>query len=590
MGREVRYVPARLHVGNQTKHAAKSKRLLNPGRFDFAFKTTRLVVRLIYVQNAANNVKASCGTSRSEEAYMKKFNTTGACFPDRHYMVQLGGRLAQMKQLVDDENYFVINRARQYGKTTLLKALEKYLRNQYYVVSLDFQMFGQKSFEDEVIFSRSFAKMFVKKMKSGQQHSSRVQDILAELLQQAYSSELFLLLDLFLKLSELCSASDKPIVLMIDETDSASNNQVFIDFLSQIRGYYLNRDAEPAFQSVILAGVYDIKNLKRKIRPEGEHGTNSPWNIAAQYKIKMEFSSEDIAGMLAAYENDHHTGMDINEMAGLLYDYTCGYPFLVSRLCQIMDETSAPWTREGFLDAERQLAVEGNTLFESLINKLDMYEELWGMLHRLLFNGRKISYNLDDSTLSLANMFGFIKNIDGSVAIANRIFETRLYNYFLTSDEMKQSDLYQVSVSDKNQFVLHGKLNMRLILEKFVLHFNEFYGNSSDKFKEEYGRKHFLLYLRPIINGTGNYYVEAQTRDDKRTDIIVDYCGEQYIVELKIWRGQEYNQQGEQQLADYLDAYGKDIGYLLSFSFNKNKVAGVREVQMGSKTIVEAVV
>lgn len=106
-------------------------------------------------------------------------------------------------------------------------------------------------------------------MKSGQQHSSRVQDILAELLQQAYSSELFLLLDLFLKLSELCSASDKPIVLMIDETDSASNNQVFIDFLSQIRGYYLNRDAEPAFQSVILAGVYDIKNLKRKIRPEG---------------------------------------------------------------------------------------------------------------------------------------------------------------------------------------------------------------------------------------------------------------------------------------------------------------------------------
>ena len=131
---------------------------------------------------------------------------------------------------------------------------------------------------------------------------------------------------------------------------------------------------------------------------------------------------------------------------------------------------------------------------------------------------------------------------------------------------------------------------MRLILEKFVLHFNELYGNSSDKFKEEYGRKHFLLYLRPIINGTGNYYVEAQTRDDKRTDIIVDYCGEQYIVELKIWRGQEYNQQGEQQLADYLDAYGRIIGYLLSFSFNKNKVAGVREVQMGSKTIVEAVV
>ena len=41
--------------------------------------------------------------------------------------------------------------------------------------------------------------------------------------------------------------------------------------------------------------------------------------------------------------------------------------------------------------------------------------------------------------------------------------------------------------------------------------------------------------LKPIINGTGNYYLEAQTRDERRTDVIVDYLGEQFIVELKIW-------------------------------------------------------
>lgn len=27
-----------------------------------------------------------------------------------------------------------------------------------------------------------------------------------------------------------------------------------------------------------------------------------------------------------------------------------------------------------------------------------------------------------------------------------------------------------------------------------------------------YGRKFFLLYLKPIINGAGNYYIEAQTK------------------------------------------------------------------------------
>lgn len=54
-------------------------------------------------------------------------------------------------------------------------------------------------------------------------------------------------------------------------------------------------------------------------------------------------------------------------------------------------------------------------------------------------------------------------------------------------------------------------------------------------------RKLFLLYIRPIINDTGNYYIEAQTRDQRRTYVIVDYLGNQYIIELKIWHGDEYN-------------------------------------------------
>lgn len=88
---------------------------------------------------------------------------------------------------------------------------------------------------------------------------------------------------------------------------------------------------------------------------------------------------------------------------------------------------------------------------------------------------------------------------------------------------------------------------------------------------ENYGRKFFLLYLKPIINGTGNYYIEAQTRDASRTDVIVDYLGEQFVVELKIWRGNEYHERGKKQFADYLDYYHLDKGYLLSFNFNKKR-------------------
>lgn len=102
--------------------------------------------------------------------------------------------------------------------------------------------------------------------------------------------------------------------------------------------------------------------------------------------------------------------------------------------------------------------------------------------------------------------------------------------------------------------------------------------------------KYFLLYLRPIINGTGNYYIEAETREQKRTDVVVDYRGEQYIIEMKIWHGQEYNTRGEKQLAEYLDAYHVNQGYMISFNFNQNKEIGVHEILIDDKKIIEAVV
>lgn len=143
---------------------------------------------------------------------------------------------------------------------------------------------------------------------------------------------------------------------------------------------------------MILAGVYDIKNLKRKLRPEEGHRYNSPWNIAADFSIEMSFSESEIAGMLQEYENDHHTGMNISKMSELLYAYTAGYPFLVSRICQLMDERvqdeyenlKLVWTENGFNEAIRILLAEKNPLFESLVRKICDYPELSAMLKTLL--------------------------------------------------------------------------------------------------------------------------------------------------------------------------------------------------------------
>ena len=227
--------------------------------------------------------------------------------------------------------------------------------------------------------------------------------------------------------------------------------------------------------------------------------------------------------------------------------------------------------------------------FKNILNKLFDYPKLRNLLYALLFMGKSIPYNPLEPSTEIAEILGFVKNIDGNVVVANRIFESLLYNLFL-AEESIESKIYDVGSQEKNQFIINGHLNMRLVLEKFVLHFNEIYGGSKDSFLEETGRRYFLLYLKPIINGSGNYYIEAETRNRERTDIIVDYHGEQFIIEMKLWRGNAYHIRGEEQLCEYLDYYHTDQGYMISFCFNKDKKIGVYEIELQDKKLIEAIV
>lgn len=531
----------------------------------------------------------------------KVFNVTGDCKPKLHYMVDISGRLEEIAHLVERGEYFTINRARQYGKTTTLRALKLVLDQRYLVVSLDFQKIGDTKFRNENVFSIAFARLFLRAIR-GDEHESAQMAEAVEALSNALNShsDSLELLELFEYLSDICLVSARPVVLMIDEVDSAANNQVFLDFLAQLRAYYIDRDVTPTFQSVILAGVYDVKNLKRRLRADGDHKMNSPWNIAADFHVEMSFSARDISSMVRQYDEDYHTGMDVEKISEYLYEYTSGYPFLVSRLCWIIDERvvgskgfpdkRAAWTRKGVLEAVKILLSEKNTLFETLINKLTEYPDLREMLHAILFSGDRISFSYDNYTIDLAAMLGFVRNEQGTMVVANRLFETRLYNYFLSEEEVG-SRIFTAGAMGKNQFIQNGILNMDLVLRKFMVCWEELYCSADEKFIEDNGRKFFLLFLKPIINGAGNYYIESRTRDNRRTDVIVDYHGMQYVVEIKIWRGNEYNRRGEKQLMEYMDAYHVQKGYLLSFNFNKRKVTGANEIRLGdSRTILEVVV
>ncbi|MCI9338702.1 MAG: 9-O-acetyl-N-acetylneuraminate esterase [Lachnospiraceae bacterium] len=523
------------------------------------------------------------------------FNTEGQCDPTMHYMVRLDDRVKEIKRrFIDPGKYFVINRGRQYGKTTTLYALEEYLRDSYIVVSMDFQEISTAEYRDEFTFTKVFLRLFIEALQESGLDTNRLEQAAA-----AGENRQMTLGETFGLLSRFCGESPRPVVLMADEVDHGGNYQVFLDFLALLRSYYLKRKKKPTFHSVILAGVYDIKNLKLKIRPEEEHQYNSPWNIAAEFNVEMDLSSAEIQNMLEEYEADHRTGMDTVAVAEEIYQYTSGYPYLVSAICKRLDECLSEregyvakgnrWSKIGIGEAVADILKTKTPLFDSMVRQLDMYPELKELLEQILYEGRRIPFSLGIKSVSLGTMFGFLKEKDGQVAVANRIFEMYLLNLFMSAESV-QSDAFKQGQSDINQFIRNGRLDMDRVLEKFVDYFQEIYADNDEKFIEKYGRKFFLLYLKPIINGTGHYYLEAQTRDAGRTDVVVDYRGEQFVVEMKIWRGNEYNERGERQLVEYLDYFRQKKGYMLSFNFNRKKESGIKTIQLGDKMLVEAVV
>ncbi|MBR1628416.1 MAG: AAA-like domain-containing protein, partial [Lachnospiraceae bacterium] len=493
---------------------------------------------------------------------MKKFNTAAVCIPSKHYMVNISDKVEMIKQMVDEGDYFTINRARQYGKTTTLNELRKALEEEYTVLDLSFEGISHAGFKDEQSFVKAFCSLleedFLLYQEIPEGTKIQLEDYIGRKEEKADMRELFR------TLGEWCTISDRPIVLLVDEVDSATNNQVFLDFLGLLRKGYINRESRgiPTFQSVILAGVTDVKHLKSKIRDEADAKQNSPWNIAADFTVDMSLSEYGIRGMLDEYEADHQTGMDTSSIAKQIRGYTNGYTFLVSLICQIIDQRMLPesfanlaesWTEYGVDEAVRLLLSEDNTLFASLMGKLHNMPTLRSQLRKILMSGEVVIWQTYDKEQELLRMYGFIRNNKGTVAVENRIFEMLLYHHFI-GENHENDDLKRLAVLDRPAFITEdGFLDMPKIMERFIEEHNRIHKNKSEKFLEEEGRERFITYVSPIINGTGTYSVEEQLRDYRRTDLVIHYLGRRYVIELKIWHGDRYNAQGERQILDYLD-------------------------------------
>ena len=481
-------------------------------------------------------------------------------------MADINRKVNKTMELINEKYYFTINRPHQYGKTTIQVALADRINQSNDSIALDisFEEIDHEIYQSKKRFINAFLRRLI---ESFEYYSySELSEFVKKEIDKIDSFDI-----LSSVIGKIIQKSQKKLVLIIDEVDRSSNNQLFLDFLAILRGRYLKRNRKidfPTFHSVILCGVHDVKKIKLKINPETQYKYNSPWNIAMEFDIDLSLNTKEIASMLQVYSNEKSIEININEISEKLHYYTSGHPFLTSYLCRIIDEEFLParedknWHLTDVDEAFKIILTKSNTNFQSLIKNLENNSDLYTNIFNIIIDGQEFNFNEDDSIIDLGITYGIFKQNANKVSIHNRIYEQRIYNYMIS----KTKTLHTIPTY-QSKYVNNEILDVKSLLLGFQTFMEENYSKKNVEFLEKHGTLLFLAFVKPIINGSGFDFKEVQISEERRLDVVITYLNQKYVIELKRWKGQKAHKAGLNQLSGYLNRQNLKQGYLLIYDF-----------------------
>jgi len=231
-------------------------------------------------------------------------------------------------------------------------------------------------------------------------------------------------------------------------------------------------------------------------------------------------------------------------------------------------------------------------LKDDIFKNLENNKALYDFMYELLIGEGRKKVALFDHIVERCIMYGFITVDSFGVAnVGNMIFEMAMTEYFISKENRTSAIAKQVCNGMYEEITSGDKFNMELCLQKFAEHYDEIYSSADETFLEKHGRLIFLSFLRPLVNGVGFFHIESQFTDMRRMDVVVDYGREQFIIELKLWKGEKSQSRAYEQLLGYMDSRGLNKGYLLTFDFrkNENKERKSEWVSVDGKQIFEVI-
>jgi hypothetical protein len=492
---------------------------------------------------------------------MRKFNITGKIIPELHYYVDLTPQIKKLMAMAAEGTYFVINRPRQFGKTTVLDFFARRLQvsKDFVPTLISFESFTQRFDITEAEFYSEVADLVVEELEQVVSLPERRRSAAPANPRRTF----------FKWLRDLCEFLPRKLVLLIDEIDAVPET-VVIGFLAGLREMFLKRDHKPAPYAVCLAGVHDIKNLKARYRKEtASIGSASPFNIAIDYELPP-FSLKNIRQYYLQHSSETGQTFDY-EVIDRVYRVTNGHPWLVSVLAKTMVENLVPNRRQRIQlehaeTAIQKLIASRNPNFESLF-KNARNPRLFPMVLDLL-EGKPRRYNIQSNEIDLGVTYGIFAEKDRQLILANQIYVQVLYQNF--EEDLKGHDAGEIIAG--NQFESrNGRLDFRRVFDKFQA-FMKAKGAAVAKhpeFGEAFGQLLLLSYLDLLVNGKGWTFKEVQSGDG-RIDVLCCYKKQKEVVEIKLWYGGRRYHAGLTQLAKYLDSENLNHGYLVVFDRREN--------------------
>jgi hypothetical protein len=481
------------------------------------------------------------------------FNRTGYCNPEKHYTINpIRGLEANILKLIKNEEYYVIHAPRQSGKTTLLHSLTKEINAQGDYIALVFSMenAGFRSITENEANYKIIQSLFTM-AKSILPDEYLPQNPLRDVSLSQY-------------LNEWCTSVSKPIVLFIDEIDSLWDD-VLISILRQLRNGFQMRPKDFP-QSIALVGLRDIRDFKMKIRTQdGSLGSGSPFNIKAESFRLANFTIKEITDLYQQYTDE--TGQVFpSEIVAQIYLLTGGQPWLVNALAHEITETilkrdySKPITPEIVYQAKENLIQRRDTHLDSLMDKMD--DPHVKPIISAIISGNSVIYDDFNDDLRYTIDLGIVTNENNKIKISNNIYSEiipRVLNYS-----------FQQNIGENGQISWYlkpdGKLDMNALLKEF----QEFYRENAESWINRFSYKecgHQLLlmaFLQRVINGGGQINREMAAGSG-RTDLIVDFAGDRFVLELKIKNNNFKIERALQQLSRYLDTLNQPHGWLIVF-------------------------